>query len=727
MAEPEENHQGPAPTPEHDDMLGSEVSWEEQARDHQQNYLKWLGTYDFSSFRKRIPSICNLLLDGYCKCHESDDGYCENSAELLSLKVFIGYALYGPPPVDATEENGFTGYPKDKLEPILKIYDQIVKCQNTNEILMAILYVSLDSGGKVADSIVFRIPNPNHKGGETSEYRFVDFTARVYQNWEDFLSNNKFPALKYCYPKGGVYTGDLNGNVELCYGVTPAAKLTGKALSSLDTVATVVSVGAAIGSFVPPVAVPCYAACGIISVYSMVRGSVELADRGNHGQSLVDREAARQWISIVGSTLGLGSAGGMAAIKMLAREGKTASSLICGIVTGLNVSSVCVNGAGIVENIITFREQDEWSVLQVFQLTTSLMFFTHSLVNFKTARSIYVEAQNQILEDHGASLSKRQRKLFEGMQRETLSGETDLVIGKAKIIKAMSHVSNKNEFFGRILRLNKAARKNSEPVQKFKFDDLSSSQGSHSQTPSLSNFSQHSTVLASSQGHSVVNPTPQYVNAHEPAMFTQIKMFLNHIPSCEVQRLIFYLGGICSKWKYGRKFMDVLRIVIDIQSCDNIPEVVRIVEAIMKMGKELWEEVLSEQNHADNIGGEEQTSSHEAPEAQLNEDERMERIMENVSFIPGVLHELSSEELKEQVFHFPTDHRAWGGNGELEPDEYILIGQNAFGIVNIECANLRHEGDTANVYFEHVGLVTITSYVKEHKIVVKKFPKCNDQ
>lgn len=701
---------------EPDSSPSSIKPWKDQAQQQQQEFFMCFGDCLFDSYRRRIPSICNLLLDGLdCKCLSGDtDGYYENGAEMNILRRKIGFAIFRQPEEEPNENNKFTGYPKDKLYLIEDIFLKIVKHQRGNEVLMALVFVSLqinERDGGVLNCVVFRIPHPTIK----DEFYFVDCMGRLYQGWNDFLNNNKLPGARWCYPKDGVYCGDQDGLVEVGFGKTPAARFSGKLLNAVDTASCFISIGAGIGVFFPPVAAVC-AGTGIgMAAYGVIRGSVELADRGKHGQSLKDREAFRHWIALAGATLGAGSAGGLAAVRLYARGGEELTNLVSRIVNVLNLSSMFVNGVSIVEGLVTLVEQREWNALQCFQAVTSLVFFAHSVVNFKTARSVYHETQTQILEDHSASLSKKQRKVFTGMQKETLAGESDPMVGRAKIIKDLNHISNKNEFFARILRSNKEARRNSEPVQKMKFS------GEHVSQEIQSSSFQNVVTMRPTGGFTSLLPqdaslSTNFVNPHEPALFTGIKQALSKcvLSSADMNKLLSVVDVVCRKWKYGQKFMWALRIVIDLYNCNSVLQACRLIEELMEFAKSLWNDLRGAR------------SSHQGEEGsppesdQWDEDTDMSTIVDDINFIPNLL---CSSDMKEDIFHVPLDHRSWDSNGALTPEEYVTIGQNIFGILNLECGNFMYENGTASVYFEHVGLVTITSYVEDQKIVVKKFEK----
>lgn len=408
-----------------------DFQWEASVKRRQQKYFQWLGDREFDAYRRRLPSICMLLLKGMCKCHEGDnDGFLINNSEINALKRNIGFAVFGEPNEQPSQDNTFTGYSKKQVKVIETIFDQILKLQKGDKILMSVIFVSLNiqcQDGNVVDFPVFRIPKINETG---VGYSFIDFQGRIYQSWDNFISNNKLPKAKWSYPQNGVYSGNSEGEVELCFGVTPETKLGKRVLKTMDTTTSILSVGTGVGVFFPPVALPCVVTCGAISLYSIVRGSCELADRGKHGQSLKDRESFSQWLSVAGSALGLGSSGGTLAIRTMMKEGKVVSTVICDVVTGINASSMLVNGVGIAENALAIKEAEEWNALQSFQLIASVLFFAHSVVNFKTARAIVAECQIQDFKDNSEVLFKNNLE--------------------QKNIRDLTHISNKPDFLSQI-------------------------------------------------------------------------------------------------------------------------------------------------------------------------------------------------------------------------------------------------------------------------------------
>jgi hypothetical protein len=75
--------------------------------------------------------------------------------------------------------------------------------------------------------------------------QFVDLNCRVYKDWQDFLNNNQLSKGTYCYPRGGIYDGDINDKVIIEFGTTPASKDANVVCSALDKASSTVMVSSA--------------------------------------------------------------------------------------------------------------------------------------------------------------------------------------------------------------------------------------------------------------------------------------------------------------------------------------------------------------------------------------------------------------------------------------------------------------------------------------------------
>ncbi|KDR18844.1 hypothetical protein L798_07290 [Zootermopsis nevadensis] len=198
-------------------------TWHEEAKEEQQWYYELFGDRDWDSYKE---------------------------VEMEYLERNVGHAIYGPPEKLPDERtNGNTGYETEELEHIRKVCATIKKhgrnlskC-NDSDILMSVIFVCLNVEERSRRVAVFRIPryDPEDKSKQCLN-QFVDQNCRVYEDWDDFLSNNLLPKCTYCYPAGGVYDGDENDKVLLGFGETPASKAVSKVFSVLDTASTVVTV-----------------------------------------------------------------------------------------------------------------------------------------------------------------------------------------------------------------------------------------------------------------------------------------------------------------------------------------------------------------------------------------------------------------------------------------------------------------------------------------------------
>lgn len=105
--------------------------------------------------------------------------------------------------------------------------------------------------------------------------------------------------------------------------------------------------------------------------------------------------------------------------------------------TALNYGSLAVNGLGLINTLVTLHEKyrsDDLTKLEVFQFASSVLFFTMSAVNTKTASSIIKETQSGIIKDFEGSLrSNRHRRMFRRVARQTQGKDGNTMQGNAKV------------------------------------------------------------------------------------------------------------------------------------------------------------------------------------------------------------------------------------------------------------------------------------------------------
>jgi hypothetical protein len=107
------------------------------------------------------------------------------------------------------------------------------------------------------------------------------------------------------------------------------------------------------------------------------------------------------------------------------------------VVTALNCGSLTVNGLGLINTLVILHEKyhsDDLTKLEVFQFASSVLFFTMSAVNTKTASTIIKETQSSIIKDFEGSLrSNRHRRMFRRVARQTQGKDGNTMQGNAKV------------------------------------------------------------------------------------------------------------------------------------------------------------------------------------------------------------------------------------------------------------------------------------------------------
>jgi hypothetical protein len=107
------------------------------------------------------------------------------------------------------------------------------------------------------------------------------------------------------------------------------------------------------------------------------------------------------------------------------------------MVTALNYGSVAVNGFGVINSLVALVEKHQSegvTTLEVFQFASSVLFFTLSAMNTKTADTIIKDTQNSIMKNYEASLrSNRHRRMFRRVARQTQGNSQNTMEGNAKV------------------------------------------------------------------------------------------------------------------------------------------------------------------------------------------------------------------------------------------------------------------------------------------------------
>ncbi|KAG8239461.1 hypothetical protein J437_LFUL019160 [Ladona fulva] len=407
------------------------------------------------------------------------------SDESWALESKVAFAMFGEPKeeekpknkdeIEGKKENAVfideelkayyehglkTGYTKQQRETIRKICDKIYETVNSKEILVAFLFVIGKSGSGSFIIPFFRVTQ--HPIGEVY---FIDNVCRVYKNWKGYKKNNKLPAAKVLYPVNGIYDSNENGDVLVEYAETPASSIAAKALVAGDTgvgITSLVAAGVGVASiFFPPVAPVAAAAawagtgCGI---YGASRGSYNLYDRSKHAESisLTDSEARNCWLSVVGSAFGVGSGLAMKGMVAAVAQGRVVGTAGQVLVNFLNFGALTVNGLGIANHLailVDKRRNNDLTAMDVLQFGTSVLFFTNSAMNAKTAATVIQQVQNDTLSNFTSDLSKKRTRAYNKLVKN--SGGDGTMENRARIIKGITNVGSKDEFFRMAIRAQK--------------------------------------------------------------------------------------------------------------------------------------------------------------------------------------------------------------------------------------------------------------------------------
>ncbi|XP_062130844.1 uncharacterized protein LOC133841981 [Drosophila sulfurigaster albostrigata] len=226
---------------------------------------------------------------------------------------------------------------------------------------------------------------------------FIDEHGRVYANWRQYVYNNTLPKGTMIAPSQGIYrlTNDVDTGVHLMMHATPASRVKCKVLKASDTVATMGGLAASLpvaAALAMPVAPPLLLGATVVGVtaaaYSTVRSASGLFDRHRYGQSnsLCDNEARNSWLGVAGGVVGLGATGAANALSVVGSEAHAAAQLA---VKGINVTSIVISGTGVANSAydlyLKISDDEPLSGIDLLQLASSLIIFTHSINNLRLA------------------------------------------------------------------------------------------------------------------------------------------------------------------------------------------------------------------------------------------------------------------------------------------------------------------------------------------------------
>ncbi|XP_026724968.1 uncharacterized protein LOC113491951 [Trichoplusia ni] len=423
----------------------------------------------------------------------------------------VAFALFGSPSCEGelTEVIGdqhahLEGYTSRQKEQVMKVYEKLCEqskySHNDDDIVMSVLLVVcarpkpvkfyklqpsdywLDLHEKTDSDIwctaIFRVRKciPTTVGMKSCRV-YIDENARVYQDWDSYITNNTLPKCVIVVPENGEYTGTLiEGEeafaVKLTVAPSPTLGIKARVLSSVDTATTVASIGAigviGVAAFTPvaPVVLAGAAAATVATgLYGLVRSSLHLHDRSVHEQSIspTDAEARGSWLNIAASSVGLAAGAASSLLSRSAAAGtnmtKTGQALAVSVEV-LRHANMVTGGAGVVNSllhiILKYRKHGEKpSTLELFQFASATLFFCHAVVSNRTAQSIIEDAQARTINEYRSTLrSNRHRKMFDKISAESRRVQ-GAIQGNTEVIRGIQNIMDKDQYFADVLRINK--------------------------------------------------------------------------------------------------------------------------------------------------------------------------------------------------------------------------------------------------------------------------------
>nr|XP_021190589.2 uncharacterized protein LOC110376441 [Helicoverpa armigera]XP_021190598.2 uncharacterized protein LOC110376441 [Helicoverpa armigera]XP_021190607.2 uncharacterized protein LOC110376441 [Helicoverpa armigera] len=423
----------------------------------------------------------------------------------------VAFALFGGPSfegelseVEDDQHAHLEGYTSRQKEQVMRVYEKLCEqskySHNDDDIVMSVLLIVcakpkplkfyqiqpsnywLDLHEKTDSDIwctaVFRVRKciPTTVGMKSCRV-YIDENARVYHDWDSYLTNNTLPKCVIIVPENGEYTGTLiEGEetfaVKLTVAPSPTLGIKARVLSTVDTASTVASIGAigvigvaAFTPVAPVVLVGAAAATVATGVYGLVRSSLHLHDRSVHEQTIspTDAEARGSWLNIAASSVGLAAGAASSLLSRSAAAGtnmtKTGQALAVSVEV-LRHANMVTGGAGVVNSllhiILKYRKHGEKPTkLELFQFASATLFFCHAVVSNRTAQSIIEDAQAKAINEYRATLrSNRHRKMFDKISAESRRIQ-GAIQGNTEVIRGIQNIIDKDQYFADVLRINK--------------------------------------------------------------------------------------------------------------------------------------------------------------------------------------------------------------------------------------------------------------------------------
>lgn len=260
---------------------------------------------------------------------------------------------------------------------------------------------------------------------------FVDETARVYENWHRFQTDNKYEDGLVVAPSNGIYNNGSEDDKVALELFLRKAGIT-RSLDRGSTVVGLASAGVAVATFIPALAIaPVFAAGAAVAgiscaLYTGFRSIYDLYDRKNHKQTIniKDRDARSSWLNVAAGAFSASAVGASQLVATAAQNGNSMSNIARSTIHALNVGALGLNTTGCLDGIHTMivkmHEGDHISLLEISQLSALLFLLTHSVKNYRTAESVLALSRSCDIVEFKRILTESQKRSFDALVHETI-------------------------------------------------------------------------------------------------------------------------------------------------------------------------------------------------------------------------------------------------------------------------------------------------------------------
>ncbi|XP_065224539.1 uncharacterized protein LOC135848542 [Planococcus citri] len=324
------------------------------------------------------------------------------------LKCFVGLILFGKPEsLKCDESSNFDitvfkslhkKYDEKKRKIIAKICDQFEFDDNQLRLSHTQLYLSVND----MMISVFRQIRPN------GEVNFIDFNARVYKSWKDFVQTNKLPKCVYMAPENGIHE---KFSEEFEVRKSPTSSKLGRLCDLVACGATIAAVGLTIAAVAP---VTTLVLGGGGAVYGVRQSVNTLLDRSNHKQSIAptNLESVGCYMNI-GTTAVCGAttvavAKSASILKFSGKYSSIASKAILGVnytAAGCTVSNFGLYLYGMRHKL----RKGEFTIPDLFDLALNIFLIYGTVSNLRQVRSYLSAVEANPIPPKGLSKGARRR------------------------------------------------------------------------------------------------------------------------------------------------------------------------------------------------------------------------------------------------------------------------------------------------------------------------------